>query len=268
MWWESARAPTLYCSLILASFRMLPNPESNFSFDSTCVHPSATALQIPSAVLDTSTEAHLSLPLLPSAKTHLRKFTTCPEDSDVTSKVEVGFEKRNREFAVGRHCARVALNYFDITAEVLVDTDRKPIWPAGIVGSISHSQHYAWAAVAKKNAVSGIGIDTEIVVDDATMRQVLKEITVEAERNLLAKIHSDVRTAFTVVFSAKESIYKCLYPMNEQFFGFHDVELIAASDHTVTFAQHPSNPNYSLAPRTLTVQYAVYQNDVFSTIWV
>lgn len=247
---------------------MLPYPEPSFCLDANSVDSSAAALQTQCAVLDASTEVHLALPLPPSVSTHLRKFTQLPKGSDSARTAEMGFEKRNREFAVGRHCAHAALNQLGITADVPADVDRKPIWPNGIAGSISHSHNFAWAAVAKQDSVKSIGIDTEIVVDDRTIRQVAKEITVDAEQRLMSKIHGDVKTAFTVVFSAKESIYKCLYPLNAQFFGFHDVLLVEATDQTVTFAQQPSNPNYAIAPHELIVRFAIHQNDVFSTIWI
>ena len=267
---------------------MLPYPEPNFSNDAINLDPSPVASQsnCASAAVNASAEVRLALPLPSSASTHLRKFSRDHATGDTGGTAQTGFEKRNREFAIGRHCARTALQQLGITAEVPVDTDRKPLWPTGIIGSISHRHHYAWAAVAKQaskdckditedavkdaveDAVKGIGIDTEIVVDDRTIRQVAKEITVAAEQKLLSKIHDDVNTAFTIVFSAKESIYKCLYPLNEQFFGFHDVLLVEVNDETITFAQQPSNPNYAIAPRELTVRYAIHQTDVFSAIWI
>jgi 4'-phosphopantetheinyl transferase EntD len=213
-------------------------------------------------VQEASTEVRLALPLPACASTHLRKF------SDVVDANSSPVENRNREFAVGRYCATRSLQRLGITAEVPVDTDRKPVWPDGIVGSISHSHHYAWAATAQKESIKGIGVDTEIVVDDSTLRQIVKEITNEQEQKLLSLIHPDIRVAFTVVFSAKESIFKCLYPLNEKFFGFHDVELIAANGQQVTFSQQPTSPNFLTAPRNLTVQYSVFADDVFTTIWI
>lgn len=247
---------------------MLPYPEPNFSNEAIGQDPSLGAARTHNAVVEATTEVAIRLPLPHSASTHLRKFSRSSETGDHTNSAKTGFEKRNREFAVGRFCAGQALKQIGITSDVPVDVDRKPIWPAGVVGSISHSHHYAWAAVAKQHSVQSIGIDTEIVVDDRTLRQVVREITVEDEQKLLSAIHTDVKTAFTLVFSAKESIYKCLYPLNAQFFGFHDVLLIEASAEMLTFAQQPSNPNYSSAPRELTVRYAIHHNDVFTTIWI
>ena len=274
---------------------MLPQqPALNFDAANPSPTMAGTPLNVPAQsasqtdcaaddqVLASTTEVRLALPLPACATTHLREFVSPASGTDpdvnkdfyanetrnATRDRQAGIEKRNLEFAVGRYCARQALKRLQVTAEVPVDVDRKPVWPEGITGSISHSNHYTWAATAKTDAIQGIGVDTEIVVDDRTLRQVYKEIMVESELKFLKLIDGDVRRAFTIVFSAKESIFKCLYPTNEKFFGFHDVELVAANDSTVTFTQNPTNPNFLTAPRNLTVQFAVFQNDIFTTIWI
>lgn len=243
-----------------------PDPRSTFSppvpVDPTPIPIVVAPQQMWAQAQAISSEVRLALPLPACASTHMRKFLNV-EDCGLT-----GTEKRNREFTAGRYCARQALGRLKITADVPVDTDRKPVWPDGVVGSISHSRHYAWAATAKKDSIKGIGVDTEIIVDDATLRQIVKEVTTDAEWKLLSLINADIKTAFTVVFSAKESIFKCLYPLNEKFFGFHDVQLISANDQQVTFCQQPTSPNFLTAPRNLTVQYAVMNHDVFTTIWI
>ena len=77
--------------------------------------------------------------------------------------------KRQREFAAGRSCTAVLLNRWNITEEVGVAQDRSPIWPDGFVGSISHSDRWVWAAVAKSEDRPAIGIDTETVVSSETL---------------------------------------------------------------------------------------------------
>ena len=241
---------------------MLPQPQLKFSFDPVSHDLLAATVQHHCDVIDSSTEVRLPLLLPDAATTHLRIFHSSKTNT------ASGIEKRDREFKVGRFCAQHCLKQLSIDAEVPVDIDRKPVWPAGITGSISHSENFAWAATLKQDSITGIGIDTEIIVDDPTLQQVITEITVAGERDLFPLIHSDLKTAFTIVFSAKESIYKCLYPGNGQFFGFHDVQLIAATNDSVTFAQQPSNPNFTSAPRNLTVRFVVAGHDVFTSIWI
>ncbi len=246
-----------------------PIPQPITSFDPVSHDLLVAAVNQHCAIVDASVEMRLGLPLPEPVASHLRRLSDNGTrfNTDRNS-MQNAFEKRKREFSVGRLCAQHALRQLSITAEVPVDHDRKPIWPEGVVGSISHSDRYAWAVAARQSCVRHVGIDTEIIVDDETFENVVDEIAVEAEMKLLSKIHRHPTTAFTILFSAKESIYKCLYPSNEQYFGFHDVRLIDATETSVTFAQQPSNPNFATAPKHLTVRYLVVQRDVFTSIWV
>ena len=73
-------------------------------------------------------------------------------------------EKRRRDFALGRDCARRALNALHAApAALLRHANGAPCWPDGIAGSITHTAGYAAAAVASAARFAGIGIDAERV---------------------------------------------------------------------------------------------------------
>src|SRR5207302_6761936 len=72
-------------------------------------------------------------------------------------------ERRRREFAVGRACARRALRAFGIVGVAIsTGVQREPVWPQGVVGSITHCTGYCAAAVALGDHVTAIGIDAEV----------------------------------------------------------------------------------------------------------
>ena len=72
--------------------------------------------------------------------------------------------KRVQEFAAGRLCARRALAEFGITDfPVRVASDRQPLWPEFLVGSITHTDGYCAAVVAERCRLSAIGIDCEVI---------------------------------------------------------------------------------------------------------
>ena len=74
-------------------------------------------------------------------------------------------EKRRREFACGRHFARRCFRALGRPDGPLpANPDRSPRWPDGLVGSITHTDTYCAAAVARADDIAGIGIDVE---DDA-----------------------------------------------------------------------------------------------------
>lgn len=117
--------------------------------------------------------------------------------------------KRRREFAFGRACARRALG---MDVAILVGQGGAPVWPAGVAGSITHTDDYAAAAVVRTGL---IGIDVESLAHAAKVPDLLATVALPSERALPAAL----------VFSAKESVYKCLYPTERRFLEFKDVEL-------------------------------------------
>lgn len=135
---------------------------------------------------------------------------------------------RRLEFRAGRHCARLALSRLGSAGPVLRASDRSPIWPEGIVGSIAHTRTegraFCGAAAARADAVSALGLDVEI---DAPLETKLwRRILRPAEEVwILAQPEPDRGFWAMLVFSAKEAVYKCQYPLSRQFLEFSDVEL-------------------------------------------
>lgn len=134
-------------------------------------------------------------------------------------------EKRRREFRVGRLAARLALEAADAPAgPILSRPDRSPIWPDGFVGSITHGGGFGAAAVASTNVAAGLGVDIENasrVVSPSVTRLV-------ADEHEKAWIDGDNRRLITL-FSAKEAVFKAIYPLYGTFFGFEAAHLDAVS---------------------------------------
>jgi 4'-phosphopantetheinyl transferase EntD len=134
-------------------------------------------------------------------------------------------EKRRREYAAGRACARRALARLGVPpAPLLSGADRAPIWPDGIVGAITHSDGYCAAAVAPSSALRSIGIDAEVnnPLPDGVDRHVLTE----AELAWTAEIGAaDGINWPTLIFSAKESVYKAWHPLTREWLGYLDAEV-------------------------------------------
>jgi 4'-phosphopantetheinyl transferase EntD len=133
--------------------------------------------------------------------------------------------RRQREFATGRVCARAMLRRLGgPNVPILADERRRPIWPVGFVGSITHCPDACVAAVARCSAFAGVGIDVE---PDATLDSELWEwICTDAELAWLQEQHADHRGRLArVLFSAKESTYKCLSPWLREPFEPRRIEI-------------------------------------------
>lgn len=134
-------------------------------------------------------------------------------------------EKRRNEFLLGRAAARLALMDVGLPnpSQVMQRAGRDPDWPAGIVGSITHCSPWAVAAVASSSYVKALGIDLECT-SSVPEKEIVSTVCRPSElRWVFEGQQSQLRTA--MLFSAKESVYKALYPRCQKFFDFCDVEL-------------------------------------------
>lgn len=137
------------------------------------------------------------------------------------------------EYRAGRHCARVALARLGVTGfPVLRAPDRTPVWPEGFVGSIAHTRKegrgWCGAAVARSGEVRSVGLDAEL--EGPLQPNLWERVLSSTEREWLFREPEAARGDLAkLVFSAKESTYKCLYPLSRHFLEFHDVEIALSS---------------------------------------
>lgn len=138
--------------------------------------------------------------------------------------VDGAAQTRIEQFTAGRVCSRVALGRLGVaaTTPILRGEDRAPIWPKGFVGSISHTDSWCAAAVARADEVRSIGIDLEAATP---LKEALwRRVCTPKEREWLHELPNGGLMG-KVLFSAKEAVYKCQYPLTTQFLGFQAVEL-------------------------------------------
>jgi 4'-phosphopantetheinyl transferase EntD len=136
---------------------------------------------------------------------------------------------RIQQFTAGRVCSRIALGRLGVAATIpiLRGEDRAPVWPPGFVGSISHTDVWCAAAVARATTVRSIGIDLEPATP--LKESLWRRVCTPKEREWLHGLH-DPGLMGKILFGAKESVYKCQYPITTMFLGFHAVELEIGSD--------------------------------------
>lgn len=137
--------------------------------------------------------------------------------------------KRRAEFLAGRFAARQAMRALGVDARVGRDEQGRPLWPSNVAGSITHGAGRALSAVAHATEVRGIGIDAERLMGAATKRELMTRICSEAELATLAgRLDVPEAVRVTFAFSAKESLYKCLYPLVGHFMDFSAARVVDA----------------------------------------
>jgi 4'-phosphopantetheinyl transferase EntD len=129
---------------------------------------------------------------------------------------------RQAEFAAGRACVRQALR--DLGAPryaIPADSQRAPVWPTGIVGSISHCPSRCAAVVGHRPFRNAIGLDVE--TRDPLKDELRPVVTTPAERAALARLRGRFPCdPYKLLFVAKEALFKLTFPMTRRFLEFHD----------------------------------------------
>jgi 4'-phosphopantetheinyl transferase EntD len=144
--------------------------------------------------------------------------------------VSTACEKRQADFLTGRYCARKSMEAIGLTAAfVPVSSSRAPLWPSSVVGSITHTEGYCAALVGLSERFLSIGIDGQRItcgrISDGMKKLILRDD--EDWQNDLE---------LNLVFSAKESLFKCLNPLVEKFFGFHCASVTSIDSEQKTFS--------------------------------
>jgi len=149
--------------------------------------------------------------------------------------------KRQKEFQAGRNCARQALAQLGIKNHpVLSGPRREPIWPEGIVGSITHCKDFCAVALSKKPEHKAIGIDAE--EKSPLDINSLDLVCTLAEQTWLNKNGLNNTFWSKVIFSAKESLFKCYYPLTHEYLDFLEAEFTLNLDNNTFSATIPGNP--------------------------
>ena len=130
---------------------------------------------------------------------------------------------RRTEYAAVRECARTALRRLGMAdAAVPAGPDRAPVWPTGIVGSMTHVDGYRAAAVGRAECWVGIGIDAEV---HAPLPPGVETLVMSPDERAALARTDPALCPDRVLFSAKESVYKVWYPVTRSWLGFEDVDV-------------------------------------------
>ncbi len=135
-------------------------------------------------------------------------------------------ERRRREFAEARACARQALEGLGVApGPIPAAPGGAPVWPEGIVGSITHKGGYRAAVVAFAEDIRGIGIDAE--VDEPLPGGLLGTIASRTELDhVQALLAEHPGPAWDrLLFCAKEAVVKATHPLCVRVVGVRGVEV-------------------------------------------
>ncbi len=145
--------------------------------------------------------------------------------------------KRRGEYLAGRIVADRVLRdlgypHFDL----LPGADRAPAWPGEVQGALSHHTSRAvcigWRRPQRD--VTGLGIDIETLISGPRTLELWPGIITAQEHALFATVDLPFAACLTLAFSAKESLFKALYPTVQRYFDFLDVQVARLGDNRIT----------------------------------
>ena len=126
--------------------------------------------------------------------------------------------KAANQFSTGRHCIRLVQEYLSLPAFEVIPGEHGPIWKEGYIGSISHNCEFAVGILMSD--LRAVGIDIEHIgrlkAKTANRIATLKEI---------AQYSEEPTFDWTLLFSAKEAVFKAINPLVRRYFGFREVEI-------------------------------------------
>ncbi|WP_083754821.1 4'-phosphopantetheinyl transferase family protein [Bradyrhizobium murdochi] len=158
-----------------------------------------------------------------------------PAEDDMLGNVSL---RRRREFAWGRHHAHEALRKLGFApVPILSRVDRAPLWPSGVVGSISHSSSDCGAVVGISKNVLALGLDIE---DQEPLEADLLPFVCTCEE-IERKEWSSSRFGPKLLFAIKEAVYKSYAPATGEFLDFQDVS-VRTNDQCGVFEAEIVNP--------------------------
>ncbi|WP_409311477.1 4'-phosphopantetheinyl transferase [Pectobacterium sp. B1J-3] len=151
--------------------------------------------------------------------------------------LERSVPKRRAEYLAGRCLARQVLHELGHSDFILNSCeDRSPQWPENISGSLSHNAGSVMcAAHLRSDTLACIGVDIEAYLSDDRAQSLWPGIIDEEEYQWFSEREEAFCCLLTLSFSAKESLFKALYPQVKRYFDFLDARMVALDCAKRTF---------------------------------
>lgn len=144
--------------------------------------------------------------------------------------------KRQAEYLCGRYLSRLAMQksgiFLSSIPQVGTSHLRAPNWPDSVTGSITHHRNRASVVVLARplDRNNFVGVDSELWLTLEQASEVRNFVHNNQELTILLKAGLTAAQATTLLFSAKEALFKAVCPFVNEYFGFETARLQACSD--------------------------------------
>nr|WP_244962840.1 4'-phosphopantetheinyl transferase superfamily protein [Cryobacterium roopkundense] len=152
-----------------------------------------------------------------------------------------------------RDCARAALvTLGEPPVPIPRSRTGEPVWPTGIVGSLTHTAGYRAAIVARASHFAGLGIDAEPC--RKVSPGVRNTFTSPSEQAHLARLPAHLPVTLAL-FCAKEAAFKAWFPCTRIWLGMQHAEARIGTDGSFTVTPRPRGIDATAHPEVAAKQW-------------
>ncbi|MFM2586725.1 4'-phosphopantetheinyl transferase [Vibrio sp. TBV020] len=165
--------------------------------------------------------------------------------------------KRKLTLLGGRLCAESLLLDSECSSKVISYLEGKPpIWPRGIKGSITHTDDIAYCIVTESYSIKSLGVDIEYATPVNT-QNIISYCLTQAERGKWLNDQPwSIDVITTLIFSAKESGFKALYPSILRFIDFKEFETSMICFETNSLILSPVHRNQDFS-QSIKIKFSI-----------
>lgn len=179
---------------------------------------------------------------------------------DCPASVARSVPARQADFLRGRLCARVAVRRVrpGFAGDIPIGPDREPVFPAGLSGSITHTSGFV-AAVCQDARAGTVGLDAERILSPDQADRIGPAFAAPSEIDCPGWGKTPRALRHTLVFSAKESAFKALFPRTRATLPFAAGRVTGVDlyHHALTLALALDQGRGSGLPRALEIRFRV-----------
>ena len=183
--------------------------------------------------------------------------------------ISKGALKRQADFLAGRYVAKLALEQLGFRQfDIKIGFQKAPVFPDGITGSISHNDALAVCIVSKSAECNLLGIDVENIISNETCKTIERQVLNQSELIGLSRTPYPVNFMITLVFSAKETLFKAIYPYVKQYLDFNTSEVVSINHHHISLKLRLPEKlqNNVFSQKIINCHYFYYQGTIITLL--
>jgi len=158
---------------------------------------------------------------------------------------------RKIEFLTGRillkDAIKTILNDEKADTEVGIGSSGMPLWPSGMIGSVTHTKSHVCVMVGLSQEHLAMGIDLEPLISSEKSQDLCPLVLGASELDLYRQDTNAMpfNQFFTRCYSFKEAIYKLLFPQIKTYIDFKEIVItnINPAQDTILAIYRPSIAN-------------------------